>query len=566
MTAVVARAFASPTIVLLAFDWPAASRRKDFLGFAIRRSPGFGGARESWLPNRVGFDGPPHEGEPSSDRAPIQKFMWWDARIEDGDASRRFAYTIVPVVGRPDAPTLVTSDATTLRVACPSHRERGIGTWFNRAVVSSQAFSQKLRSLGVHPFSRPPPATERVLRAWLANGIDRAIPEFLASAPRIAGAIYHLTDTQWVIPALARRARGTTRLVYDDVPHTDPLTHKPTRNPNAHAVEALGDVTFHPRRRTRIMHNKVLVALNARGPLRVLCGSANFTSEGLTSQANVIHTFDSPDLARAYHARIELLADDPQSRHLRDVARWSEPADVGGARVRVFFSPEPTRERVSIDTIVRSIRSARSSVLFCLFMPTDRELRDQCFRAGDAGRMMFGLVNLVRRPRDPNATRSDAVAAVEIFHRSQHHRDVVGQEWYGHGTTPQRFLREWQLYPGEERPDYPPVLLHHKFVVIDAETDDPVIYTGSANMSESSLHANDENLLEIRGAPQLAHAYLAEFFRLYEHYRARAAWNRFERVGPRGYALARDGSWAARHLRASSPEGKARRALVRGGK
>ena len=67
--------------------------------------------------------------------------------------------------------------------------------------------------------------------------------------------------------------------------------------------------------------------------------------------------------------------------------------------------------------------------------------------------------------------------------------------------------------------------IHHKFIVIDAETENPIIYTGSNNLSENSTHHNDENLLEIKGSPELAQTYFAEFIRLYEHYRARALWN-----------------------------------------
>jgi hypothetical protein len=44
-------------------------------------------------------------------------------------------------------------------------------------------------------------------------------------------------------------------------------------------------------------------------------------------------------------------------------------------------------------------------------------------------------------------------------------------------------------------------------------------------MSKGSLENNDENLLEIQGSPTLAGIYLAEFMRLYEHYRARALWD-----------------------------------------
>ena len=57
--AVVVRAYLSPTLVLLAFDWPQGKGRDDFLGFAIKRTPGFfnatGTTREpvSWLPTVV---------------------------------------------------------------------------------------------------------------------------------------------------------------------------------------------------------------------------------------------------------------------------------------------------------------------------------------------------------------------------------------------------------------------------------------------------------------------------------------------------------------------------------
>jgi phosphatidylserine/phosphatidylglycerophosphate/cardiolipin synthase-like enzyme len=106
-------------------------------------------------------------------------------------------------------------------------------------------------------------------------------------------------------------------------------------------------------------------------------------------------------------------------------------------------------------------------------------------------------------------------------------------------------------------------VVHHKFIVIDAEGANPVVYTGSANMSRNSEQYNDENLLEIRDA-RIAAIYLAEFLRLYEHYRARAvdrhetAWRRAQRR----LALAPDASWAKKYFVAGSPEQKARIALA----
>ena len=100
MSVTAARAYLSPTLVLLAFDWPDGEQRADFLGFAITRTPGFLDlttgvlAASSLLPNRLSFNGPPAEGQPDfpSDKAPIQKFMWWDARLEGLPTGQSIAY------------------------------------------------------------------------------------------------------------------------------------------------------------------------------------------------------------------------------------------------------------------------------------------------------------------------------------------------------------------------------------------------------------------------------------------------------------------------------------------
>src|SRR5262245_59623470 len=98
--AVVVKSYVSPTLVLLAFDWPVGGSREDFLGFAIERTPGVDGASSSWLPNRIGFDGPkPDQSDIPSNEAPIQKFYWWDARIDTKDRGNTFTYSVTPVTG-----------------------------------------------------------------------------------------------------------------------------------------------------------------------------------------------------------------------------------------------------------------------------------------------------------------------------------------------------------------------------------------------------------------------------------------------------------------------------------
>src|SRR4051794_26577871 len=144
--AVRARAYASPMLVLLAMDWPAGSKFADFLGFAILRAPGFNPKeKDAFLFNKIGFaqPGPNSQLLPSS-LAPFQKFLWWDGGIDDKDRGKTFKYTITPVRGTgPKDLKLQHDNATTITVKLPLVEEDGISTWFNRAVVSSQAFTRK---------------------------------------------------------------------------------------------------------------------------------------------------------------------------------------------------------------------------------------------------------------------------------------------------------------------------------------------------------------------------------------------------------------------------------------
>jgi hypothetical protein len=58
-------------------------------------------------------------------------------------------------------------------------------------------------------------------------------------------------------------------------------------------------------------------------------------------------------------------------------------------------------------------------------------------------------------------------------------------------------------------------------MLLDPLSDDPIVITGSANFSEASTTANDENMLVIRCDSRVADIYLGEFMRLFTHFRFR---------------------------------------------
>ncbi len=587
MTATKSRAYLSPSLVLLALDWADGEQRDDFLGFAIKRTPGFldfktnERATSSWLPNRLDFNGPQEAGQPDfpTDQAPVQKFMWWDARLEGLTPADAIQYDVFAVTGKPANLQLEPGTQSSITVHLPMHVEFGIGTWFNRAVMSSQAFSRMVNAMNLQG-ALPSDDQALTLRQWLANAMETPVPNLIANAKSIVGAIYHLTDVLWIVPAFdGVMSKANVALVYDSHRTKDAKTGQLLPGPNDDAIKTLSKVTFHPRDKTNIMHNKFLVdgvALSTASatPERLTCGSANYTTEGLTSQANLVHTFESPELARLYFDRFELIKGNP-SLQASGAANtgWSKTVSVGDAGIRAFYSPEKAADTsVAMETIVQAVHEARSSVVFCLFTPTDQDLRDACFSIGDAGKMMFGIVNHIAHSEpsaEPNAggkIPADKLAALEIYHRSRTKKDVIGAEFFDAKALPAGFDLEVNVFPGEHPPPYPPVIIHHKFIVIDAETDNPTIYTGSANMSGNSVYKNDENLLEIKGSPRLARLYLAEFMRLYEHYRARAQFIAFKQSGhapaAAGFALTPDRRWAKAHYTPGTLQFRSRTRLL----
>ena len=527
-----ARAYASPGVVLLAMDWPAGTKFSDFLGFAILRAPGFRpNEKDGYLLNKIGFSAPKKNSRLlPSNLAPFQKFLWWDGAINDGDRGKTFKYTITPTRGTGAHDLKLQHQAeVTISVTVPKNAEDGISTWFNRAVVSSQSFSRQ--------FPHPEKAIDKAM-AWLANGLQQGFPDILSGNGPIVGAIYHLTDKEWVLPAM-KKFKGNLSLVYQD------RKNDQTSIPAIRLLKS-SKFTGAPRSKTNIMHDKFLADMK-RG--RVLMGSANFTPEGLTSQANLMHIFESPQLTKLYAQRQKLLTPDPTVANTVKGAGWSKAIKVGKARVRIFFSPEAKGKRVSIDTVVTAVKSARKSVMFCMFSPTDSALIKALVATSDRKKLLFGLLNSISDPTKkqksdnlsgsgeaPRELSEAAKVQITLFNRSHSDKKVLTYSYFRPGNAPASFLPELSavdfssrstLLPpqGGARKGPPAIHIHHKFIIIDAETDKPTIFTGSANLSGNSTNHNDENLLEITGSTALAQTYLAEFLRLYEHYRARALWN-----------------------------------------
>lgn len=515
------KVYASPSCILIAFDWPDGNNHADFLGFAIKRDPGYGkDGKAQYLFNKLDFLPITEKSKPKgSDKAPIQKFNWWDGGINPKDRGKTYTYTVTPVLGT-GAKDLELLDAAAgqATVKVPALLNGGIATYFNRAVVSAQSFTKLVKS----------GASLEKQMDWLGNSLQEAVPEILGESEGFDCAIYHLTDQRWIIPAL-KNFKGHGSLVYFD---------KATDHVSASGLKHLPanpKIARHVRTKiSALMHDKFIVSYKEGRENAVLMGSTNFTPEGQTSQANLLHILQSPQLADLYAARANLLAADPATAQTAKNAGWSKVTDIPNTGIRVFFLPEPGQNRTFLDTVVKAVQKAKSSVLFCMFTASDQPLMDAIFAIGDAkDHLIYGLLNSIDDPDKPTKSgkkRNLSPISVKIFHRSQTKPDTLSYDRFTKQSAPRGFLPELSAintskYSGTKGPPIA-IHIHHKFIVIDGDTDDPTIFTGSPNFSKASENKNDENALEITGNPTLAQVYVAEFLRLYNHYRARAIWEK----------------------------------------
>jgi hypothetical protein len=506
--------------VVLAMDWPK-SEVKASLGFAIQRSEPDG--TTLWLRGALGFKGQSHfAGEPiNSNEGPFQKMFWADYEVRAG---RKYTYRVIPVKGPKDNLTLRQDQAVELKIST----ETGLGTHrvhFNRAVIASQAY--------VRNFGTAAPDSSPDIMSWLARGLDTAVLAFIKRVEddpqlKLDVAAFHL-DHPEIREAFRRLgARARVSVAWNTADDKDR---------NAAAVTLLEDAGVSVHRREKVpnlSHNKFMVLRNAAGtPSVVMAGSMNFTRGGVSFQNNVMHIIQNQRLAAVYAAAFELLfADDTPGLRLFN-QQWSV---LPGGKIEVNFSPHAEGQRIDLDRYVELVKAAKSSIIFATFRATDDPLIAALTKPADPKVVVRGLVDDVH-----TQTPGD----VRLFHEANEKRPNVVAATNLFGIN--------NLLDERKREGFAP-FVHHKFIVLDFDTADSVVITGSANYSKNSTEKNDENTLILHKDPRISGMYAAELFRIYEHYRARWFIGRQGGQAPDALYLKEDGSWADKYFNGSSSQ------------
>ncbi|MGX1186603.1 phosphatidylserine/phosphatidylglycerophosphate/cardiolipin synthase-like enzyme [Pseudomonas sp. F-14 TE3623] len=513
------KAYAGTNGVLLAIDL-AEHRRKGLLGFAIEKQQG----NKPWLFlfNSLTFPGKAHTfpqfRATPSDAAPLQKFRWADYAVNPG---MTIHYRIHLAYGTADAPQL--GEFLEVTLTTDNGLPAGQNVIFNRAVAASQAFQRKFADLDALLSANkklPIEAWPDAPRQWLENGL----------LARLLGFIERAEDGQWaldiaiyeyqlkvIVDAVnAAFERGVkVRVLYHAQPDEDTTALNEASLEKIPAANKRGRVTHN------IFHNKfmVLSRLDAAGqhqPEAVLCGSTNFTANGVYRQANVVHVLDDARIGASYLQTFEQV--------------WATPADVGATREwltennpmqpdqALFAGFSPRSGQGDLREFVEIINAARKDLLFVTAFALPEEVLNALLGQPHDDILRYGLQNTVSRITGFHADRTAQFAATALLN-----------------TGLEGWLKE--NMKGQKGN----LLVHTKAIVVDFTTDTPTIISGSHNLSAAASNGNDENYLIIRGDTDLADRYGLELLRFYEHYRFRyfAKKLALKQVRP----LAADDSW-----------------------
>jgi phosphatidylserine/phosphatidylglycerophosphate/cardiolipin synthase-like enzyme len=493
------KAYAGTNGVLVAMDLDEA-KKPGLLGFAIEQKEG----DRNWqfLLNSLTFPGKTHTltkwNATPSNLAPIQKFRWADYSIEPNTTCK---YRVYPAYGTPDKVRL--EDPLEVTVTTNDGMPSDHHVAFNRAVAASQSFERKFPEMVPLLNEKPGLPIEGwpdAPRRWLEHGLLDRILDFMKRATdktwALDVAIYEYELGAIVEGVDAAHDRGVNVRVLYHAKNNDEQTHE-----NEKSLAKIPDVAKRARVTSKIFHNKFIVlskidGAGVRTPQAVLCGSTNFTENGVYRQANVVHETDNKALAASYLATFENI--------------WAAPANVGSTRKwlsannlmapgeNFFAGFSPRTGEGDLDEFVNIIKAADKDVLFATAFNLPERILDALLGANHDSVLRFGIQNTASRITGFHADRTADFAAPALINSGL-------EGWVKEGLKGQRGR----------------LLVHLKAIVTNFTTDNPIILSGSHNLSVPASSGNDENYLIVRGNTDLADRYGIEILRFYEHYRFR---------------------------------------------
>jgi hypothetical protein len=398
---------------------------------------------------------------------------------------------------------------------------------FTRGFLSSQAYADKFQNAAIRPAQKSITYDTKPFAAqyeWLGFHARTLVFDFLneafADTESTLDVFAYDLDEPDVIHLLTQ-FKGRLRAFLDDAPlHTKPGAMEILAK--AALVKSAGEANVKHGHFQRFSHCKVFIKKDKDGnAVRVLTGSANFSVRGLYVQANNVLIFDDPGTAAHYEEAFEQAFQDMSGFKTAQIAEgWIDMShEPALPPFSVAFSPH-TSASVSLDRVAAAIRNAKSSVLFAIMDVTG---------GGDVLKEIHSLT--VDRPDIYSYGVTQTMAGTSLY-KPGSPNGVLTSFAFLQQHVPFPFSAETSGGPGQ--------VIHDNFIVIDFDTANPLVYTGSSNLAAGGEQANGDNLLEIRD-PGVASIFAVQAMGLVDHFHFRVAIQ--EATDDQPLTLSRDDSW-----------------------
>jgi hypothetical protein len=481
-----------------------------------------------WLKNRLNFSDAitqattPQERQgiwTDSNQAPFQRFRWqhFVPQVVDGD----YVYDVTAMYFSGSGLKPGSTASLSLPLSSPS-LGGNVQIGFTRSYVSSQAYAEKFgeKPLRQMPktlqFSTGPYAEQYEFLGYTAR---KMIFQFLNEClqdDQISLDVFAYDFDEPDILACLQKMGSRLRFYLDDAPlHTASTALEPQAKKLL--AQSAGETHVKTGHFRRFAHNKVFIQKKGGKTVKVLTGSANFSIRGLYVQANNVLVFTNPQMAGLYQQAFDQAWNDPKPNAPGFAASpvaggWFDVACQDLPPISFCFSPHKDGN-VSLSRVLDALNAARSSVMFAIM------------ELGGGGDVLSKLSSM--------ATQSQLFSYGVTQHLSADMQKDLGVSVHGpsrssqaaphgvlvpfaylHKQVPQPFRQEISGGQGQ--------VIHNKFIVVDFNDSNPVVFTGSSNLADGGEECNGDNLIEIRD-PQIATLYGVEAARLVEHFGFRAA-------------------------------------------
>jgi phosphatidylserine/phosphatidylglycerophosphate/cardiolipin synthase-like enzyme len=465
---------------------------------------------------------------------PIQSFVWDDFTAKPGYT---YTYYFHPLKGKPK--NLVRESPIKIIVTTePLYSEQEHDIFFNRGVASSQAYARKFNNLPPDKINDPDKQKDAL--QWLSRDLDEALLKFINQAENrdtLLGCFYEFTFEPVLNAFKQAIDRGVTvKLIIDakDNQNTNKNGKSQESFPRKGNLEAIrkanipdNNIIMREARKNDIQHNKFIVYLAGQigtepKAKSVWTGSTNISQGGIAGQTNVGHWVRNEIVAAQFTKYWEILSKDPggeagdiPSEAKRKNEEFRKTVIALQADIPCNNIPEgttaifsPRKGTKMLNNYAEMVDQAKGAAAITLAFGVNKAFKELLKDNTQQNRIVFMLLD-----KKDSATAKNKDTFIRLGAKNN-----VYQAYGSYIKDPLYAWTKKEINTRGLKLNTHVAYVHTKILITNPLGDDPVVVTGSANFSEPSIDANDENMIIIRKNYRAADIYFSEFNRLFNHY------------------------------------------------